>query len=542
MFKSKRHSLKALTLMLSFSLAAAGCTSGGKGGNAEQSPAAETDSAKAKERMKMNMFMGDSGLNYPEGVDPSNNAYINIVEEYANVDLELEVPSAQDFQTKFNLMMSSGKLPDVVHTWFPSEAEKNGDNGAFIDLKALYDKSPIVQKWVTPEMMELAKSKSGHYYRIPMPAAAGPQGQGVVARYDIVMKYNDGKWPETVEEWVALLRKIKKAEPDSVLMSSMVSGDAGLTYTFLPFFYWYGALPYTTRVQDGKVVSTFTLPEYKAAVEIMKQMYSEGILDKEFATNDAAKYGANFKKNMLFMVNGANQYIPSNRPKFPTPEAEWQFAPALKQYPSVLKDVKYAQTKGQPPITAHGLYISSQTKDKERAWKVIEGFASQQLHDLIFWGKEGEDYTVADGKKVPVDGEGLANTKKYFALHLALLFGFDRSKEPSIAAAEKVLKKDELQRSLDGLNRLGKEAETNGLAVNSFLISSENALLKTPEANKFITQATVEAVMGAITMEQFDQKVQEFSKKYGFIYEESTKYMNDNKQRLKEMGVKEIDW
>ncbi|WP_128659139.1 extracellular solute-binding protein [Paenibacillus sp. 598K] len=537
--RAKRMTVQT-AMLVALCVAAAACTNGG--GNLAEPSTGEGNTAAGQERKQISMFMGDSGLPYPDGIDPADNPYIRLVEDYANVDLSMEVPSAQDIQTKFNLMMSSAKLPDVVHTWFSEEAERNADNGAFIDLKSYYDNSPVVQRWVTPEMMELAKSKSGHYYRIPMPAVAAPQGKGVIARYDLVMKYNDGQWPATVDEWLSLLRKIKQAEPESVLMSSYVEGDIGLTFTFLPFFYWHGALPYTNRVQDGEVVSTFTLPEYKATVEIMKQLYDEGILDKEFATNDQAKYGANFQKNMLFMVNSANQYIPNNSPKFPSPEAEWQFAPALASYPAALKDSKYAQTKQQLPITAHGLYISSQSKDPDRAWKVIEGFASQELYDAIFWGKEGEDYDVVDGSKLPIEGQGLANPDKYYSLHLALLFGFDQRKEASIAAASQVLAPEELQRRLDGLAALDQEAAANGMDLTSFLEPSDEALLKTPEANKFITQTTVEAIMGAITMEQFDEKVNEFKSKYGFIQDEMTQFVQENKDRLRALGVKEIDW
>ncbi|WP_409345177.1 extracellular solute-binding protein [Paenibacillus sp. MBLB4367] len=493
----------------------------------------------------MKMFMGNSGIPHPEGVDPSNNPYINIVKEYANVDLELEVPNSTDFKTKFNLMLSSGNLPDIVHTFYPTEAYQRADEGAFIDLKSYYDKSPVVQKYITPEMMEIAKSTSGHYYRIPMSWASVPQGDGVIMRYDLVSKYNNGKIPETVEEWIELLRKIKKAEPDSIPLSNRVVNEMAITYTGLPFFYWYGAKPFTYRVEGGKAVSTFTLPEYKAAVQVMKQLYDEGILDKEFATTDTPKYVDKLKnRNVVLNVNAADQMIPTGAPKEAGYEhQEEQFVPQLKQYPSVLKDVKYAQPKMAFPITDHGLYISAKTKDKDRAWKVIEGFASPKLHEAIFWGKEGEDYKVENGKKSPIDGQGLANKKeKYYKLQLAVIFGFNDRKESSIAAAEKAMKKDEFTRRIDGMKQVEDVARKNGMPLEPFVKLSPETSAKKTESNQFISQATVEAIMGKITMEQFDQKVEEYKKKYGFIYDEYTKYMNANKDQLRKLGVKEVEW
>ncbi|MFK7691978.1 extracellular solute-binding protein [Paenibacillus sp. HJGM_3] len=485
--------------------------------------------------------MNNSGIAYTDGVDPSNNPFINIIKDYANVDLEMEVPNYADFKTKFNLMLSSGNLPDLVHTVYPDETNLRADEGAFLDLKAFYDKSPLIQKYITPQMMEMAKSSSGHYYRIPMSWATAPQGDGVMVRYDLVVKYNGGKWPETVEEWIELLRKIKKAEPDSLPMTNRVVNEIAISYSGVPIFYWYGAKPYSYRIDGGKAVSTFTLPEYKAAVEVMKQLYDEGILDKEFATTDGAKWSEKKKnRSVLFEVNNADQMIPSGAPK--ATDQEIQIAPPLKKYPAVLKDTKYVQPKRAFPINSHGIYISAKTKDKDRAWKVIEGFATDKLHDAIFWGKEGEDFKVENGKKTPVDGKGLSDPARRYALSLALIFGFNDRKEPSIAAAANVMDKNEFQRRMDGMKMLEDAALATGLSLESFVTLPAEASSKKTESNQFISTATVEAIMGKITMQQFDQRVEEYKKKYGFIYDEYTKYMNANKDQLKKLGVKEIEW
>jgi ABC-type glycerol-3-phosphate transport system substrate-binding protein len=489
--------------------------------------------------------MNNSGIPHPEGVDPSNNPFLNIVEDYANVDLELEVPNYADFKTKFNLMLSSGNLPDILHTVYPDETNQRADEGAFLDLKAFYDKSTILKKYITPEMMEMAKSSSGHYYRIPMSWSSAPQGDGVMVRYDLVVKYNEGKWPETVEEWIELLRKIKKAEPNSLPMTNRVVNEFGIAYGGLPIFYWYGARPNSYRIEGGKVVSTFILPEYKAAVEVMKQLYDEGLLDKEFATTDGAKWSEKKKnRNVLFEVNTADQAIPTGTAKLPEDaHKETQIAPPLKKYPAVLKDTKYVQPKRSFPINSgHGLYISAKTKDKDRAWKVIEGFASDKLHEAIFWGKEGEDFKIENGKKSPIDGQGLSHPNKRFALHLGLIFGFNDRKESSIAAAEKAMDKNEFNRRMEGMKRVEEAANTTGLSLEPFVVLSSEAASKKTESNQFISTATIEAIMGKITMQQFDQKVEEYKKKYGFIYDEYTKYMNQNKDQLKKLGVKEIEW
>ncbi|WP_379186643.1 extracellular solute-binding protein [Paenibacillus solisilvae] len=494
--------------------------------------------------------MSNSGLAYPDGVDPSNNPYINIIENYANVDLQMDVPGYQDFKTKLDLLLASGKLPDIVHSTYPDDMNKAGDQGAFIDLKSYYDKSPVIQKYITPQMMELAKSPSGHYYRIPMAWDKGPQGSGVLVRYDLVQKYNNGKWPESVDEWIAMMRKMHQAEPNSLVMSNRVINTTGLAYGGTPIYSWYGALPYQIRVQDGKVMSTFTLPEYRAATIVMKQLYDEGILDKEFATKDLDGWNqAENYKNTLMEYNTADQLVlfatgvevAGKEHSEETKDRRYLFAPPLKQYPSVLKDPKYAQAFKSLPITGHGLYIPDSTKDKDRAWKVIEGFASPDLWENVFWGKEGETYTVQNGKKIP-DAAKISDPSRAWSLQLAIIFGFTDGQDVKKATVEQYSGTEYSNMIYDSLKPMAEQADRNGIGIMPGYVPSNEAAAQLPETAAFITNATVQAIMGKISMEQFDQSVQDFNRKYGFIYDEQTKYMTEHKDELRNLGVKMVDW
>lgn len=551
--KTKRFRSMPLTFTLLMGTVIAACSNSGGADDSKKNtetvapgatPTSEASAKANQPRTKLKMFMGDSGIPHPDGTDPSDNPFIRIVEDYANVDLDMDVPSYQDFQTKFNLLLSSGQLPDIVHTWFIEETDQRAREGAFIDLKKYYDSSPQVQKYVTPEMMELAKDKvSGNYWRIPMASQNTPQGAGIVARYDLVMKYNNNKWPETIEEWVNMMRTMKKAEPDSIILSNRVSGDYTLSYGGTPIFNLFGAAPYTYRVDGGKAVSTFTLPEYRAAVELYKQLYDEGIVDKEFAVNDNAKYYEKVKnKNVLWEYNSADQYVPSGVAKKPEDQTkEWLWAPPLKTYPSVVKDAKYTRPYRWMPIAGHGVYISAKSKDPERAWKAIEGFASDELHEAIFWGKEGETYNVKDGKRVPI-AEKLSDKSRSWSLHLAFIFGFADGMDVTKAQAEMVRDPKELERMSGAMEMLNDQAMETGIGLDNFIVLSDEAAKKRPDEVKFISKATVEAIMGKITMQEFDQRVQEFQKKFGFIYDEYTKYLTEHKNELLKAGVKEAGW
>jgi len=263
--KGKIFSVLIVFIML-FGVVLAGCSSSGSTAKDTTAPVstakgttAPASSIDTSKKIDMTMFMGNSGLVYPDGVDPSDNPYINIVEKYANVDLKLTVPGYADFKVKQDLMLASGQLPDIVHSWYTDDMIKAADDGAFIDLKKYYDKSPIMQKVITPDMLELTKTASGHYFRMPMAWKLSPQGSWMKTRYDLIEKYNNGTWPVTVDEWVAFMEKMHKADPTAIVMSNRVIGDNVLAYGSTPIFQLYGVPVYGYRVTGGKVMSTFVI-------------------------------------------------------------------------------------------------------------------------------------------------------------------------------------------------------------------------------------------------------------------------------------------
>ncbi len=560
--RNRAVSVIVVTLFV-FTLVIAGCTKGNNEGKASDSgkpssPATSSTSPSAKpdptadQKLDLTMVMSNSGLTYPEKVDPSDNEFINVVKDYANVNLNLKVEKNGEVGTWLPLLLASNKLPDILHTPKVDVVNEAAEKGAFIDLKPFYDNSPEIQKWITPEMMDMA-SYNGHYYRLPMATGKdAPQGGGNYVRMDLLEKFNDGKYPDTVEGYVEVLRKIKAANPNAIPLSAWADPSAGTIFNYgQGFFQWYGARPNEFRVQDGHVLSTFVLPEYRAAVELYRQLYSEGLLDKDFATNDWTAWFNNLDKDVLIVNDTADQLLPlaayhkqsKGTPTDTSFRSRIAFAPPLASYPSVVKDPKYTLFPMNSPIVFHGLYISSSSKHPERAWKVLEGFASDQMAEKLWWGDEGKEYVVKDGKRIP-DAVKLNDPDRYWSLQLSIVRGFAAGIEAKNAIYLQVLGQEDFDLSANSLKYPAEMAEEAGYNMFTLLpfTSLDKVKLKLTESNIFLSGATVEAITGKISMEQFDKKVEEYKSKYGFIGEEYTKYMNENKAQLEGWGVKQINW
>jgi ABC-type glycerol-3-phosphate transport system substrate-binding protein len=508
------------------------------------------EAAKPGERVKITMFMGNSGVAQPAGVDPSDNWLINIVEKYANVDLELEIPNYTDFATKCNLLLASGNLPDIVHSWIIADMVKAADAGAFLDLKAYYDKSPQMQKVCPPLNFEITRSgtTTGRYWAIPMNAVGMEPGWGIIVNQNLINQYNDGKYPEDVQGYLDWFKKIKAGIPDSIPYASRVSGN-NLFVNSASIFAMYGGYPMWTSWKNGKLVRNIEIPEMREAVAVYRQMYKDGILDKEFATNPPDAYFQKLaNKSVATQTNSIDQLVPGvgtvleAAKKAGTPFIEWVFAPALKRYPPGV-DAKFISLQSMdvfPINTAHRTAISAKTKYPAQAWKVLEGFASDELRDAQAWGREGKEYNVVGGKRVPT-GRLYFNDindpdSHYWTLHTGIIWGFwptevkyevQRLKAPA-----------EFQRAYDSSRWLVANGKANGLAPGNFLPTMPEINAKAGEADAAIAQMMAKTISGEATMDDFDAMLKDWKQKYGFMTEMQTKWINDNSAALKSKGVK----
>ena len=79
-----------LVMLITLFLSACGKTDKEGSTNSKNAETKEPD--KSQPPVKLTMFMGDAGTKVPTDVDPGDNHIIRIVEELANVDLEVTKP------------------------------------------------------------------------------------------------------------------------------------------------------------------------------------------------------------------------------------------------------------------------------------------------------------------------------------------------------------------------------------------------------------------------------------------------------------------
>lgn len=200
----------------------------------------------------------------------------------------LNPPAGQDAQTAFNLMVASNDMPDILDTppAYPGGADKAISDGVFYDFTDLVGQyapnfSKIIDK--IPNVKKESVSAKGRFWKLPQTSLEKPAPwAGPFIRKDLLDKAGLPV-PETIDEWEAALKAMK---------SQGVKAPLTLTFTWLyestsAFVGAYDASLGWAKFlnKDGKIVYGPTEPGFKDYLTTMNRWYTEGLLDKDFATS-----------------------------------------------------------------------------------------------------------------------------------------------------------------------------------------------------------------------------------------------------------------
>ncbi len=240
--------------------------------------------------------------------DYATNEFTKAFEEKTNVKIEWDVATG-DAREAFNLMMASGKYPDVILGCGLNKSEciTYGNQGVLIDLKPYIDEYGYNLKKAFEEVPDALRSVTleGKIYGIP----------------DISQSYSsmylDKMWmykpwldklgldvPTTTDEFYDVLKAFKEKDPngngkaDEVPLAARgVAENWGIkNYMMSPFIPEGGTGWY---VEDGKVKVTAVQEGFKEGLKYLRKLYTEGLLDPDTFIYDRSQ----------MMALGANEPV-----------------------------------------------------------------------------------------------------------------------------------------------------------------------------------------------------------------------------------------
>ena len=494
---------------------------------------------------KLTIFYHTSGTGVPDKINFQNNDFINQIAEWANVEFtEVTVPAYADLKTKFNLMMASGTIPDIIHHNNIADMNQYGKDGAFLELSEIVKNSPVISSKYNSVMLDACKADDGNLYLLR--SLPTDDGWHLLVRNDLLKAAGVTSIPATLDQWVDAMKKVKAKFPDNIMYTSM-GMENYMQFLFKPFGCENG---WGWQYAGGKILNVFENPNLEAAVEFSKQLLADGLLDKEFATTKQQDYTDKRWKNNTLLVSANLGSLSGSIDLLVKNNVEHvEFIPV--KWPFVNEDSLDPYQKFVPKdvVKGQGIAISAKTKAKEGAIRVIETLLSDDLKSLFVYGREGIEYSVKDGKKVLDPVKVLeSNWRSIYGMlysynpieriETRVDLSIDSMKETD--SFKEAYRKEYVEAFYDLYNsEYGKvgyaPVAVAGRNMNTLIPLSSESNDLSKEAIAAQQSILLKAIMGEISMNEFKQQTSDLVKKYQSVTDEFNQKLPEFKTKF---GVK----
>ena len=411
--KMKKLTTMILACVLLAALAA-GCSGNGGKPAESSSPSSNTGATKTPETG------GASEVDYPKSVtywvSLNSNAAATMksyneiaaykeLEKVTGTKVEFQHPPTGQEKDQFNLMIASGKLPDVIEFNWNSIA-KGPDSlikeNRIIRLNELIEKhAPNLTKILNdnPDLKKLVTTDEGNIYTMPF-LLNDPKlliVNGPIIRKDWLDKLQL-PMPVTIEDWEKMLTAFRDGDPngnnqkDELPFSFNITPSPESDENHMLIGAW--GITGDFYQNNGTVKYGPIQPEYKEYLTLMARWYKERLLDNDYMTQDGKLKDAKVTGDQLgsftaYAGSGIGRYMElmKDSPNFNLAGAT---------YP-VLKEGDRPPGQYSFPYSGIGAAISSSAKNPEQLVKWLDFKYGEQGHMLFNFGIEGESYEMKDG-------------------------------------------------------------------------------------------------------------------------------------------------
>lgn len=338
-------------------------------------------------------------------IDYDTNALTKKIEEDVNVDIEFVFFPEADAKGKFSIMANSGtEMPDIImgYDLIQQNASVYGASGLFIPLNEYYSNPDISYYFHTeiPEedqekMLKGVTTADGNIYAMASyyPAIANE----MAFRYWINQTWLDKlnlDMPATTEEFYEVLKAFKTQDPngngkaDEIPLIGSKDGWNQKPQDFLmnAFIYANSDKQYL-MVKDGKVMASYTQPEWKEGLEYMNKLCTEGLLDPMSFTQDVNQLKALLENEEAQIVGclaagSMSAYLPESERR-----KDMEPLPPL----TGPDGVKYAAYS--PASVLEEMAITKYCKNPELAFRLGDYLYQESMSMQTRYGVEGVDWT-----------------------------------------------------------------------------------------------------------------------------------------------------
>lgn len=369
----------------------------------ESASASPSSSASDLKEYKLSLYIPGTPPKDEAKVEAEINKYLK---EKINATLDLNLVDWGQWDNKMNLAIASRDPMDIIFTASWNGHSTNVAKGAFLPLNDPNGKyGNLLEQYgqdiltTLPEAFLKGAKINGFNYGVPTNKELAEQG-GIIFRKDIAdeLGLTDKLMAvKTIADLDPILAEVKAKKPDFIPLF-LRDGDNFNAHYFAKYDYLGDSTIEGVILKDGDettVVPRFEQPRYKETLNVTRDFFKKGYINKDAAVTQLSGNDA-MKKGNVFMITAALK---------PGKDAETAnstgLAGKLQQVAMTAKTVATSDTAGSM------LGISSTSGDPARAMMFIDLLHSDKyLNNLINFGIEGDHYTKSGEIMTPTDNTG----------------------------------------------------------------------------------------------------------------------------------------
>ncbi len=432
------------------------------------------------------------------------------ISKRTGIEVEFIHPAVGQEKEQLALLMSSGKLPDIIQIreLYEGGATAGIDDGAFLDLTDLIPQyAPDYYKNITSSEMSyrMATNNDSRICQFDIIKQSAPAFERINFTDAIIEKYNITEMPVTIEDYEALFEKFKQDD---------LPGFAPIETGQVEQFMWpFGIAPNYFLGEDGKVRWGAAMEEYKDYLTLMNRWYTSGYLYKDFMSNiTPTERRALFSNLQVGMLIDATDLAKSM-----AGSAGYKTMPANYPRMSAGQSIPFSGVTWDalPDGGTMATVITTSSKNPELALKYMNYFYTQEGADLANWGIKDKSYTVdGSGKKTYTDYMfkndkiALGDAQTMLKIHLfAKLAEADVVCNPNVLVDEEAL----------NLRMLYSDDKTvdNSRVLPRFQLSAEASVARSNimrDITTYVDEMTLKFITGATPLTEFDNYMAQLKK------------------------------
>jgi putative aldouronate transport system substrate-binding protein len=201
--------------------------------------------------------------------------------------------------------------------------------------------------------------------------------------------------PSTREEFYNTLKAFKERDPNGNGKADEIPFSSEKMYSVELMYQWWGMGEF--YLDNGKVESGWTQPEYKEYIMWLKKLYDEGLIDPDYAITDRTQFDYKVSNGITGSWYGLaggclgrlTTLMASVDPEFKISAMPWLASADGNKY---VINSEYTTC-----VSDVGIAVTSKCKNIPEAVKWADYAYSGEGNILFNFGIEGESYTMKDG-------------------------------------------------------------------------------------------------------------------------------------------------